>query len=226
MAKSDDWKAAYSISLQLIEASNNGVLFCIGMLVIRIASCLAMTRSVRGGEAQISTCLCRFAPDCRFASLRAKRGNPVDRTRNPSINKEGRAVRRGLPLNANEAGESPAKGLLLVIVFAFLFFLAALAYEVGASQAGQHEDAFACGREPVLTRVVDARQVDRQLARRRVLSLAVVVVFFHNEHLGHGRCGGHHQCGCYCDYSFLLRLLGLYCYRLFLSRLTCLAVSF
>ena len=50
MAKSDDWKAAYSISLQLIEAGNNGVLFCIGMLVIWIASFLAMTRSVFGVE--------------------------------------------------------------------------------------------------------------------------------------------------------------------------------
>ena len=48
MAKSNDRKAAYSISLQLIEAGNNGVLFCIGMLVIWIASFLAMTRSVFG----------------------------------------------------------------------------------------------------------------------------------------------------------------------------------
>ena len=39
----------------------------LGKLVIWIASCLAMTRSVRGGEAQISTCLRRFALDCRFA---------------------------------------------------------------------------------------------------------------------------------------------------------------
>ena len=53
MAKSDDWKAAYSLSLQLIEASNNGVLFCIGMPVLWIASFLAMTRSDNKGSASL-----------------------------------------------------------------------------------------------------------------------------------------------------------------------------
>ena len=60
MAKSNDRKAAYSISLQLIEASNNGVLFCIGMPVLWIASYLAMTRSVFG----VGSCgLLRYARD-------------------------------------------------------------------------------------------------------------------------------------------------------------------
>ena len=80
MAKSDDWKAAYSISLQLIEASNNGVLFCIGMPVLWIASFLAMTRSDIGGEAQ-SVLRFAFVSLCaRTAALRhceeARRSNP------------------------------------------------------------------------------------------------------------------------------------------------------
>ena len=53
MAKSDDRKAAYSISLQLIEVSNNGVLFCLGMPVLWIASYLAMTRSDNKGSASL-----------------------------------------------------------------------------------------------------------------------------------------------------------------------------